>query len=118
MNHWEIMDTATMVEARECYDYVLNKYNDDMGRFGFAGDNSSKAERETTGENFRAMQPNSVYQKTILQKLKVVTKNIQEMLQQQVNFGIGIQANEQGLPEFEDGINEDEGKNEMNKDNE
>lgn len=87
---------------KESYDAITAQLNDSLGRLGLAGDDSTKAERVTTGENFRALQPNMSFQQAILNRLEIVSERIQKHFQQEVLFIQGLQPNQQGIP-----INED-----------
>lgn len=83
---------------KESYDNITTIVNDSLARLGFAGDDSTKAERVTTGENFRALQPNAAFQQAILNRLECVTERIRNNFKQEVAFTNGIQPNEQGIP--------------------
>lgn len=87
---------------KESYDNITTVVNDSLARLGFAGDDSTKAERVTTGENFRALQPNAAFQQAILNRLECVTERIRNAFKQEVLFNQGIQPNEQGIPVNED----------------
>lgn len=87
---------------KESYDSITTLLNDSLGRLGLSGDDSTKAERVTTGENYRALQPNMAFQQAILNRLETVTERINKHFNQEVVFIQGLQPNEQGIP-----INED-----------
>lgn len=95
---------------KESYDSITTLLNDSLGRLGLAGDDSTKAERVTTGENYRALQPNMAFQQAILNRLETVTERISKHFKQDVVFIQGLQPNEQGIP-----INEDVQDVEMDK---
>lgn len=89
---------ALMPQLTESYDNIHALLNDSLGRLGLAGDDSTKAERITTGENFRALQPNMSFQQTIQHRLDNVSKRIQTHFQQSVKFENKLKPNEQGIP--------------------
>lgn len=95
---------------KETYDNITTRLNDSLGRLGLAGDDSTKAERVTTGENFRALQPNMAFQQAILNRLEIVTERIRKHFQQEVIFIQGLQPNEQGIPITEDVQDDELGK--------
>lgn len=98
-----------MPQLTESYDNIHALLNDSLGRLGLAGDDSTKAERITTGENFRALQPNMSFQQAIQHTLDNVTDRLQQHFQQTVKFTSNIQPNEQGIP-ITDGQNPMENK--------
>lgn len=104
-----------MSSLTESYDNIHALLNDSLGRLGLAGDDSTKAERITTGENFRALQPNMAFQQAIMNRLETVTNRIQTHFQQDVKFINGIKPNEQGIPINEKAPNGE--KPEVNKPN-
>lgn len=85
-------------KLKDSYDSITTLLNDALGRLGLAGDDSTKAERVTTGENFRALQPNMAFQQAILNRLEIVSERIQKHFNQEVVFNQGLQPNEQGIP--------------------
>lgn len=109
-----------MPQLTESYDNIHALLNDSLGRLGLAGDDSTKAERITTGENFRALQPNMSFQQAMQRALDNVSKRIQLQFNQTVTFNTNIQPNEQGIP-ISDGQNPNEtpfkpkNKNVLNK---
>lgn len=92
----ELIDQITAL--KESYDNITTLLNDSLARLGLAGDDSTKAERVTTGENFRALQPNMAFQQAILNRLEVVTDRISIHFSQDVKFMESITPNEQGIP--------------------
>lgn len=105
----ELVQHITLL--KESYDSITTALNDSLARLGFAGDDSTKAERVTTGENFRALQPNMAFQQAILNRLECVTDRIRNAFKQDVLFNQGIQPNEQGIPVNEDSSVEDKEPN-------
>lgn len=97
-----IVESLGLIEhiprLKESYDTITALLNDSLGRLGLAGDDSTKAERVTTGENFRALQPNMAFQQAIINRLEVVTERIRTHFNQEVLFTQGLQPNEQGIP--------------------
>lgn len=87
-----------MPQLTESYDNIHALLNDSLGRLGLAGDDSTKAERITTGENFRALQPNMAFQQAIQHMLDNVTERIQVHFKQSVKFSTSIEPNQQGIP--------------------
>lgn len=80
------------------YDLIHANLNDQLARLGIAGDDSTKAERITTGENFRALQPNMAFQQSILNELENFTFRINKHFSQSVKFTNSLAPNEQGIP--------------------
>lgn len=87
-----------MSQLTESYDNIHALLNDSLAKLGLAGDDSTKAERITTGENFRALQPNMSFQQAILRALNNVTERIQKRFNQSVQFSTSIHPNQQGIP--------------------
>lgn len=82
----------------ESYDNITTLLNDSLSRLGLAGDDSTKAERITTGENFRALQPNMAFQQSILNRLETVTERIRIHFGEEVKFLRTLSPNKQGIP--------------------
>lgn len=81
------------------YHVIQTQLNDSLGRLGLGGDDSTKAERVTTGENFRALQPNSAFQQAILLELNNVSNLLtSEGISIQLKFDLSLKPNEQGVP--------------------
>lgn len=81
------------------YHVIQTELNDSLARLGLGGDDSTKAERITTGENFRALQPNSSFQQAILLELN----NMGEILSVdtpgiKLKFELTLQPDEKGIP--------------------
>lgn len=86
---------------RESYDIISTTINDSLSRLGLAGDDSTKCERITTGENFRALQPNMAFQEAIINRLETVTERLKIHFDVDVKFEKAIKPNEQGIPMVE-----------------
>lgn len=82
----------------DSYDIIQTDLNDALGKLGLAGDDSTKAERITTGENFRALQPNMSYQQTIQHRLDIISERLKTHFNQSVTFINTLKPNEQGIP--------------------
>lgn len=91
--------TRHLSQLDTSYDNIHNRLNDRLGRLGLAGDDAVKAERVTTGENFRALQPTAAFQQSILNRLSSLSNRISTHFKQEVNFIGSLQSNPQGIPE-------------------
>lgn len=81
------------------YHVIQTQLNDSLARLGLGGDDSTKAERITTGENFRALQPNSSFQEAILHELNNVAYLLKlDGTKIDINFDITLKPNTQGIP--------------------
>lgn len=77
------------------YHVIQTQLNDDLARLGLSGDDSTKCERVTTGENFRALQPNHTFQQAILIELNKIGALINKP---ELKFEKALVPNEQGVP--------------------
>lgn len=93
--------TRHLSQLDTSYDNIHNRLNDRLARLGLAGDDSVKPERITTGENFRALQPTTAFQLSILSKLRVVSRRMVNRFGQEVKFTIALHPNSQGIPQTE-----------------
>lgn len=81
------------------YHVIQTQLNDSLGRLGLGGDDSTKAERVTTGENFRALQPNSAFQQAMLLELNNVSDLISsDGMPIYLKFDLALKPNMQGVP--------------------
>lgn len=104
----QLVDKMPQLEIS--YNSITTLLNDSLARLGLAGDDSTKCARITTGENFRALQPNMAFKEAIKHQLENVTHRIQKYFAQLVEFEDTIQPNEQGIP-----VTQENNNNEGNK---